>query len=83
MGNTNRITTKGQVTIPQEIRKALGMLPGTDVTFGIDGNFVTMVKAKIKNGRPSRGEEAVALLRGTGHGRMTTDEILKLMRGDD
>ena len=28
-----RITTKGQVTIPQAIREELGLLPGTEVTF--------------------------------------------------
>ena len=30
-----RITTKGQVTIPQEIRDELGLLPNTEVTFDI------------------------------------------------
>jgi AbrB family looped-hinge helix DNA binding protein len=30
-----RITTKGQVTIPQEIREELGLLPNTEVTFEI------------------------------------------------
>jgi AbrB family looped-hinge helix DNA binding protein len=36
-GNTAfmRVTTKGQVTIPQEIRDALGLLPSTEVTFEI------------------------------------------------
>jgi len=28
-----RITTKGQVTIPKEIREALGVEPGDEVTF--------------------------------------------------
>jgi len=59
------------------------MLPGTDVRFGSDGDAITLVKAKRKNGHSSRGDETVALLRKSGNGRMTTDEILKLMRGDD
>lgn len=83
MGNTNRITTKGQVTIPLEFREALGMLPGTDVKFVRDGDSLTVTKASGKSGRRSRGEENVALLRGSGNRKMSTDEILKLMRGGD
>jgi AbrB family looped-hinge helix DNA binding protein len=32
-----RITSKGQVTIPVEIREQAGLLPGTDVDFERDG----------------------------------------------
>jgi AbrB family looped-hinge helix DNA binding protein len=31
-----RITSKGQVTIPQHIREALGLLPDTEVEFELD-----------------------------------------------
>ena len=31
-----RITSKGQVTIPQHIREKLGLLPNTEVEFEID-----------------------------------------------
>jgi AbrB family looped-hinge helix DNA binding protein len=30
---TSRVTTKGQVTIPQEIRERFGFLPHTEVEF--------------------------------------------------
>ncbi len=30
---TSKITSKGQVTIPAEIREAMGLIPGTDVVF--------------------------------------------------
>lgn len=30
-----RLTTKGQVTVPKEIRKALGLVPGSRVRFTI------------------------------------------------
>ena len=33
-----RLTSKGQVTIPQEIRETLGLLPHTEVEFEIDTN---------------------------------------------
>ena len=32
-----RLTSKGQVTIPQEIRERLGLLPQIEVEFEIDG----------------------------------------------
>ena len=31
-----RITSKGQVTIPQDIRERLGLLPNTDVEFAVE-----------------------------------------------
>jgi len=36
-----------------------------------------------KGNRPTRGEEIVAHLKGRGAGKMTTDEIMSLMRGWD
>lgn len=74
-----RITSKGQVTIPIEIRQKLGLLPETEVEFEVHGKVVRLVKAAAKKGR-SRGSEAVERLRGRGDVRMTTDEILALTR---
>lgn len=78
-----KVTSKGQVTIPIEVREKLGIFPNTEVEFVLRGNTATLRKAAKKNGGASRGDEIVARLRGSGHGRMTTDEILKLMRGAD
>jgi len=77
-----RITSKGQVTIPQAIRERTGLLPNTDVEFVVDGAEVRLVKAALGR-RPSRGAAAVQRLRGAG-GRidMTTDEIMALTRGE-
>ena len=79
-----RITSKGQVTIPQDIRERTGLLPNTDVDFVLDGDLVYLVKASGPSRRPDRGERAVALLRthGSGFG-MTTDELMALTRGDE
>ena len=77
-----RITSKGQVTIPQAVRERTGLLPNTDVEFVIDGDDVRIVKA-VSGGRPSRGTRAVQRLRGSGSRiRMSTDEILALTRGE-
>lgn len=75
-----KITTKGQVTIPQHIRERLGLLPHTEVDFEVRGDVVVVTKAR---GRARRGLKAVEALRGRGDVRMSTDEILALTRGDE
>ncbi len=74
-----RITSKGQVTIPQEIRDRFGFLPETEVEFRVDGNTVRLVKVAGARGR-SRGQAAVSRLRGSANVKMSTDEILALTR---
>ena len=76
-----RITAKGQVTIPQAVRERAGLMPGADVEFEIDDGDVRLVKAQRKTGRKTRGQRLVEHLRGAGDFRMTTDEIIALMRG--
>lgn len=76
-----RITAKGQVTIPQGVRESAGFMPGTDVEFRIDGGDVRLVKASAGGARMTRGQKLVENLRGRGDFRMTTDEVLALMRG--
>ena len=77
-----RITSKGQVTIPKQIRDALGMLPGTEVEFVRDGEKIEV--RKLSGGR-SRGDEIVEHLRKAGGGDipMSTEEIMRLTRGED
>jgi antitoxin PrlF len=73
-----RLTSKGQVTIPQEFREALGLLPHSEVEFELDGDAVRIRKARKGAGR---GATIIARMRGTATGRMTTDAIMKLTRG--
>ncbi len=73
-----RITSKGQVTIPIEIREKAGLLPNTEVEFALRGNVVVVRKA----GKPSRrGRQLIARMRGKSARRMTTDQIMALTRG--
>jgi antitoxin PrlF len=74
-----RITSKGQVTIPEAIRDQLGLLPYTEVEFIVKGEEVRIRKAEAGRGR--RGWLAVEALRGKARKGMTTDEILALTRG--
>jgi AbrB family looped-hinge helix DNA binding protein len=74
-----RVTTKGQVTIPQDVRERHGFLPGTEVRFVDDGEEVRLVKAK---GGHKRGRALVEHMRGRATTHLTTDEIMALTRGD-
>jgi AbrB family looped-hinge helix DNA binding protein len=74
-----RITSKGQVTVPQEIRDRLGLQPGAQVEFVVDGDTVRLVK--VDGG--ARGRTLIAHMRGKATSRLTTDEIIALTRGND
>ena len=75
-----RITTKGQVTIPQAMRERLGLMPHSEVEFDIVGNSVRIRKAR---GTRRRGDAIVERLRGSaGRSGLTTDQIMALTRGE-
>ncbi len=73
-----QVTSKGQVTIPVEIRERLGILPNSEVEFEVVGDAVVMRKA---NGERRRGRSVVSRMKGKATVTMTTDEILELTRG--
>lgn len=75
-----RITSKGQVTIPIDIRDRLGLLPQTEVEFeAADGDYAIIRKVARA---PRRGADIVRRLRGTGTVRLSTDQIMALTRDD-
>ncbi len=74
-----RITSKGQVTIPQHIREAAGLLPLTEVQWDYRDGVVTLRPAPA-DGR-LRDDPVVGRMRGTADRGMTTDEIMALTRG--
>ena len=73
-----RLTSKGQVTIPQALREALGLLPHSEVEFQLDGDSVRIRKARKA---PGRGAAVIARMRATSTSHLTTDQIMKLTRG--
>jgi AbrB family looped-hinge helix DNA binding protein len=75
-----RITSKGQVTIPAEIRQRAGLLPHTEVEFEFDRGTVR-IRRKAGRRKGGRGDRVVAQLRGRGDVSMSTDAILALTRG--
>ena len=76
-----RITSKGQVTIPIEIREKAGLLPNTEVDFVFERGIVRLVKVKGA-ARGGRGVEVLRRLRGSGTIKMSTDEIMALTRDE-
>lgn len=76
-----KITTKGQVTIPLDIRYRLGLLPHSEVEFDIVGDSVRIRK---KKGSKSRGDRLLELMRrAKPMPGMTTDELMAMTRGED
>lgn len=76
-----RITTKGQVTIPQDVRDFAGFQPGTEVEFVIGDDGVVRVVAAGPGVEPgARLQAAIAALRGSADASLTTDEIMALTR---
>jgi AbrB family looped-hinge helix DNA binding protein len=69
-----RVTQKGQVTIPLEVRQALGIRAGSDVRFELEGRGARL----LADGE--RAGEEVAAMRGAGDVALSTDEILAFTR---
>jgi AbrB family looped-hinge helix DNA binding protein len=72
-----RVTSKGQVTIPLDVRRRLGIEPGSEVQFEVDDHGVRLVRRSGAD-----GAALVAAMRGRGGVPMSTDEIMALTRRD-
>ena len=70
-----KVTTKGQVTIPQAIREYLGITPNTEVDFILHDKNVLLV-AKGDMGKTSKFAKVVGIL----NKKWTTDGIMKMTR---
>jgi len=81
-----RVSTKGQVTIPKQVRERAGIRPGSEVEFGVEGDVVTLrrVVPRKRTGK-GRGEKIVEALEGTAtrNRHRSTDGIMQILRGDD
>jgi antitoxin PrlF len=74
-----RITSKGQITVPREIRRVLGVRSGDKLLFESDGQGIRV--------RPVRSESAFSKYRGIGNskipsGRKNITKWLRGMRGE-
>ena len=73
-----RVTTKGQVTIPQHIREKMGIGPFSEVNFVEENDRVYLEK----KGDAPLTQNRFRRLRGAATIKMTTEVILALTRGD-
>jgi len=64
-----RITAKGQVAIPRDVRERAGLMPGTDVEFEIEAGVVRLVKARAGGRRRTRGRSWSKACAGTATSR--------------
>lgn len=75
-----RITTKGQVTIPQHFRLKFGLLPHTDVRFEEADGGVTIRPMVSKR---TLVADRLRKARGVAVRGIRTDDVIRLTRGDD
>ena len=79
-----KITSKGQVTIPERLRRQYGFLPNTDIDFVVGKEGLVLKKGRPGITGKSRGEMMVELLSGSGtseYSKWTTKKLMKLLRG--
>jgi AbrB family looped-hinge helix DNA binding protein len=68
---THRVGPKGQVVIPKDLRDELGIEPGDEVNFWLDGDHVAL--------RPARNRPT---LQGRFEGSALTDDLTAQRRAD-
>jgi AbrB family looped-hinge helix DNA binding protein len=73
-----RVTTKGQVTIPQSIRKKYNITPMSEINFVEEKGRVYIVKKKSKGSSPRKFKK----FKGVATVKLSTEEIMALTRGD-
>ena len=82
------VSEKGQVTIPKHIRSAAGVVPGTEVSFSLDGSriVITPVASNVRNDRRAKLRAAAAKVRSTmspEFRQLGATEIMAFIRGDE
>lgn len=75
-----RVTTKGQVTIPIDIRNQLDIGPDTEVEFEVVGNVMQLRKVA---GSSRRGQRVLDRLLATPYAGPSTEQLMALTRGEE
>jgi AbrB family looped-hinge helix DNA binding protein len=74
-----RLNSKGQVTIPADLRHKHHLHEGDEVEVIEDGSTLRIVRVE---GSESRGQRLVREMSGRATTSMTTDELMELLRGE-
>ncbi len=75
-----RINSKGQVTIPADLRHKLGFHTGDVVDITASGVVIEITK---REGAPTRGQRAVEHMRGSATTHLSTDELMASLRNEN
>ena len=75
-----KLNRKGQVTIPKNIRDALGMTPGcaVEIAVNVEGNIVIRKEGTEPDQKRGRFDAA----RGTADVKWRTEDLMVLLRGE-
>lgn len=81
------VSEKGQVTIPKHIRTAAGVLPGSEVSFGIEGGkiIISAVATGVATDRRAKLRAAATKVRKSLNPefrQMGADDIMAFLRSD-
>ena len=74
------VTSKGQVTIPVEIRRKLGIDENSEVDFVEEDGKVVLV---VHDTSEAEFEAWLKRIAGTWESELTTEEVMKLFRGEE
>jgi AbrB family looped-hinge helix DNA binding protein len=72
-----KLNSKGQVTIPAQLRERHNLHEGDEVAVVEDGDTLRIVRVEESQ---SRGHRLVGRMRGRATTSMTTDQLLELLR---
>lgn len=80
-----RVTSKGQVTIPRDLRELIGIEPNSEVVFTVEDGRLMLTP---KNGAEAQQEktrlaslmETLARLEGTGDPELDADALMQMTR---
>jgi antitoxin PrlF len=80
-----RVTSKGQVTIPRDLRQVAGIEPNSDVLFGLENGKITIQlrDANAENDnrvRLDRFLKTLKALEGTGNPDLSADDVMSMTR---
>lgn len=74
-----KLNSKGQVTIPAQLRREMNLREGDEVNVVLRDGQLVIIRV---DGASSSGERLIAHMRGRADGGLTTDELMALTRGD-
>lgn len=77
------LTSKGQVTIPKQIRDALDLVPGCPVEFSVNREGEVVLHRVAATARPARKADRFEAARGKADVKWRTDELMALLRHEN